>query len=293
MDPRASSPSAHREFCRLLDLFPTSGEFDKTYVKKAKVRGWETFRHLPAGSGREKILDVGSMGGLYAPAYVELWGYAEAHLVGTDSPANGVVTRKDPARGKEYSFPAQRCNIELERWPFPDAMFDTVVCTEVLEHMIFDPVFVMNEMNRVMAPGGHALITIPNTASDSCLTYLVNNMQPGFLRQYFSDPLKSGRRDLDVVANLGHFHEYTGPELDCLARATGFDVLFLGGLTFFPPDLDSFRFRLLKHLVRRLFPRSKRVREDHLVAVLRKKSYTPLEQLPDRYPPPLYRPLTA
>lgn len=280
------------EFRTRLDLFPREAEFDRAYIEKAKVRGWKTFEHLPQGTGTERLLDVGSMSAMYGPAYVDLWGYREVCVIGTDAPPGGVITRTGP-NGRTYSFPAFNCNIELQPWPFPDSHFQTVVCTEVLEHMIFDPVFVMNEISRVLIPGGHTLITIPNAASDSSLTFLVNSMQPGFLRNYLSDALKTGRRDLDVVYNLGHFHEYTSPELAALARETGFEILFLKGITFFPPMLNSLQFKLLRAAAHLLFPRSQRVREDHLIALLRKRTYTPLDQLKDRYPQPLYRPLTA
>lgn len=280
------------EFRNRLDLFPNNTKFDRAYVEKAKIRGWKTFQYLPPGTGTERLLDVGSMSGLYGPAYLDLWNYREAWLIGTEAPPNGVITRAS-SDGRTYSFPSFNCNIELQPWPLPDEHFHTVVCTEVLEHMIFDPAFVMNELNRVLVPGGHALITIPNAASDSSLTFLVNNMQPGFLRQYFSDALKTGKRNLDVVYNLGHFHEYTSAELAALARATGFDILFLKGISFFPPMLNSIQFKLLRAAVRLLFPSSQRVREDHLIALLQKRTFTPLAQLKDRYPQPLYRPLTA
>lgn len=287
-----SSERSETEFRKRLELFPGDNEFDRTYVEKAKVRGWKTFQHLPPGTGTERLLDVGSMSGLYGPAYMDLWGYREVALIGADAPPSGDITRTSPD-GRTYSFPAFNCNIELQPWPLPDQHFHTVVCTEVLEHMIFDPVFVMNEINRMLMPDGCALITIPNAASDSSLTYLVNSMQPGFMRQYLSDALKTGKRDLGVVYDLGHFHEYTSPELAALARATGFEILFMKGITFFPPVLDSLRFKLLLAAARLLFPLSQRVREDHLIALLRKKTYTPLDQLKDRYPAPLYRPLSA
>lgn len=46
------------------------------------------------------------------------------------------------------------------RFPFPDATFDVIWCSEVLEHL-FDPAFAMREMHRVMSPGGRLLVTVP------------------------------------------------------------------------------------------------------------------------------------
>jgi methionine biosynthesis protein MetW len=50
-----------------------------------------------------------------------------------------------------------------EPLPFADASFDVVICLEVLEHLV-DPAAVVHEINRVLKPGGLALLSVPNTA---------------------------------------------------------------------------------------------------------------------------------
>jgi ubiquinone/menaquinone biosynthesis C-methylase UbiE len=44
--------------------------------------------------------------------------------------------------------------------PFPDASFDRVYCTEVLEHLL-EPAKAVREIARVLVPGGRAVLTIP------------------------------------------------------------------------------------------------------------------------------------
>ena len=44
--------------------------------------------------------------------------------------------------------------------PFEDASFDTVLCTEVLEHLP-EPSVVLGEIARVLKPGGRLLATVP------------------------------------------------------------------------------------------------------------------------------------
>ena len=51
------------------------------------------------------------------------------------------------------------CNLE-ERVPMPDASVDTVVMSDVLEHL-FLPKLALAEVHRVLRPGGHALINVP------------------------------------------------------------------------------------------------------------------------------------
>ena len=45
-------------------------------------------------------------------------------------------------------------------FPFANEAFDVIWCSEVLEHL-FDPGFAVCEMQRVLAPGGRLLVTVP------------------------------------------------------------------------------------------------------------------------------------
>ena len=47
-----------------------------------------------------------------------------------------------------------------EPFPFDDASFEVVWCSEVLEHL-FDPAFALREMRRILKPGGRLLVTVP------------------------------------------------------------------------------------------------------------------------------------
>jgi len=46
------------------------------------------------------------------------------------------------------------------RLPFEDARFDTIILSDVLEHLP-EPLLLWREMARLLAPGGHALINVP------------------------------------------------------------------------------------------------------------------------------------
>src|SRR5438270_10110477 len=43
---------------------------------------------------------------------------------------------------------------------FANATFEAIWCSEVLEHL-FDPGLALREMQRVLAPGGRLLVTVP------------------------------------------------------------------------------------------------------------------------------------
>ncbi len=50
---------------------------------------------------------------------------------------------------------------QCESLPYPDGWFDTITCLEVLEH-VPDERLTLRELCRVLAPGGHLLLTTPH-----------------------------------------------------------------------------------------------------------------------------------
>lgn len=59
---------------------------------------------------------------------------------------------------------AKPCDLNRDALPWADATFDVVVCNEIIEH-IFDTDRLLEEMHRVLKPGGKLIISTPNLAS--------------------------------------------------------------------------------------------------------------------------------
>ena len=60
-----------------------------------------------------------------------------------------------------------------EKMPFADASFDVVICQEGIEHMP-NQLHLFQELNRVLRPGGRAIITTPNYSNlRTRLSYLL------------------------------------------------------------------------------------------------------------------------
>ena len=85
-----------------------------------------------------RILDIGCGDMPYYPLFADL---AEEY-VGTDIEPGPNVTFVCP----------------VEQLEIPDASFDVVLCTQVLEHSR-DPAQALREITRVLRPGGHAFVT--------------------------------------------------------------------------------------------------------------------------------------
>jgi SAM-dependent methyltransferase len=96
----------------------------------------------------------------------------------------GVEIYEQPARAAEArGIEVARVDLEEQRLPWPDASVDVVICNQVLEHLknIWLP---MSEMHRVLKPGGHAVLSVPNLASLHNRILLGIGRQPTSIRVF-------------------------------------------------------------------------------------------------------------
>ncbi len=94
----------------------------------------------------------------------------------------GVEVYEGPAATAESrGIEVARVDLETGRLPWPDASADVVVCNQVLEHLknVWLP---MTEIHRVLAPGGHAVLSVPNLASLHNRVLLGLGRQPTSIR---------------------------------------------------------------------------------------------------------------
>jgi len=83
---------------------------------------------------------------------------------------NELVSRAGVVVGVDLDFPhlckhvniSRRICASLGSLPFADASFDLVTCNMVFEHLP-DPRAILQEMSRVLAPGGTLMVHTPNT----------------------------------------------------------------------------------------------------------------------------------
>jgi SAM-dependent methyltransferase len=88
--------------------------------------------------------------------------------------------------------------------PFPDNSFDNALCTEVLEHAE-NPEILVEEMFRILKPGGVLLATIPFSARVHYAPYDFNRFTRHRLDQMFSAfaevTIEERGNDIAVIAN--------------------------------------------------------------------------------------------
>jgi SAM-dependent methyltransferase len=119
------------------------------------------FARFPIEAG-ERVLDLGCGFGRHAfEAYRR-----GAHVVAVDRNAEEVAQVTSMFRAMQAAgeapagLTAESVRADLLALPFPDASFDVVMASEVLEHIPADD-RAMAEIARVVRPGGRVAVTVP------------------------------------------------------------------------------------------------------------------------------------
>jgi SAM-dependent methyltransferase len=139
-----------------------------------------------------------------------------------------VSVTADGARERR-SYTSDLFNMEEESFPYDDDSFDVVLFCEILEHLLIDPVRALQEINRVLKPGGQLVLTTPNAARRANVVALVAGIN---IYDPYSAHGPYGR----------HNREYTPHELNQLLRFCGFtpDTMFTADSSAWePPTVDG------------------------------------------------------
>ncbi|MEV0633926.1 class I SAM-dependent methyltransferase [Streptomyces sp. NPDC050619] len=110
--------------------------------------------------------------------------------------------------------------------PFAAGSADAVLFSEVIEHLV-DPDAALDEIRRVLRPGGHLMLSTPNLAAWYNRALLLAGVQPVFSE--VSLRAIHGRPGREVV---GHLRLYTARALREFVAAAGFEVVRLAGAPF-------------------------------------------------------------
>jgi SAM-dependent methyltransferase len=119
------------------------------------------FGRFPIGPG-DRVLDLGCGAGRHA--FEALRRGAHVLALDTDQAELRQVAAMFAAMNEAGEVPAGGsagvASADATAMPFPDGSFDRVIAAEVLEHIPADQVAI-NELARVLRPGGRAAITVP------------------------------------------------------------------------------------------------------------------------------------
>jgi SAM-dependent methyltransferase len=181
------------------------------------------------------VLDIGCGDGTAAVTAAPL--LAGHRIVGVDwsqdalrrahaSFAAATGGKGSAGRGACAELTAVRGELTDGGLPFADEAADAVLFSEVIEHLV-DPDSALDEIRRVLAPGGHLMLSTPNLAAWYNRALLLAGVQPVFSEVSLRGI--HGRPGREVV---GHLRLYTARALREFLTASGFDVVRVAGAPF-------------------------------------------------------------
>jgi SAM-dependent methyltransferase len=242
------------------------------YFAAHSVRLIRTMQLIPRGDSNSRILELGCYMQI-TPALRGLLGYGEVSggYMGT---AGGwhrsTATATD---GEEFHCRIDLFNCEIDRFPYEDGSFDTVICCELLEHLQKDPMHMMSEIHRVLKPNGTLVLTTPNAVSIRSLRSVLLGVHPNLFSKYVMPIL---------LPETMHVREYTPKELLRLFADAGFSVQYIDTTAYGPrPGI----YQTITQAIR-LLKRYTRLREDCVYLVGQKTN-----PVGARYPSWLYEQL--
>ncbi|MBI4458694.1 MAG: methyltransferase domain-containing protein, partial [Acidobacteria bacterium] len=189
------------------------------YAMLHRKRLAHTLQIIPRGGPQDRVLELGCYLQL-TPALRKYLGYGEVRGAyygrsgQTHSPSTLSIAEE------AFSCPVDLFDAERDRFPYPDGHFRTVLCCEVLEHLSADPMHMMAEINRTLAPGGCLVLSTPNITGLRSVHAVLHGYHPGFFASYIK-PGEDGRAD------PRHSREYAPREIAILMEAAGFAVELL------------------------------------------------------------------
>jgi SAM-dependent methyltransferase len=185
------------------------------------------YARLGVGPG-DRVLDLGCGFGRHAYQAARLGAAVVAVDAGADEVANVVGTfgamaasgELDPVRARVGAVQGDALAL-----PFPDASFDRVIASEVLEHITDDEV-AMGELARVLRPGGTMAVTVPRCGPEAvnwALSDEYHTIPGGHVRIYRYSQLTTRLRRAGLgVTGSHHAHGLHAPYwwLRCLVGPT-------------------------------------------------------------------------
>ncbi len=242
------------------------------YVDTHLTRLVKTLEITPPGGAEDRILEMGAYLQI-TPALRSKLGYGCVR--GCYYGPAGKIDRRSATstEGESFDCEIDLFNAEKDPFPYPDGHFATVLCCELIEHLTEDPMHLMSEINRIVKPGGHLVLTTPNIGSLRGIAAILEGYHPGVFTAYIRP-----RADGEVEAR--HNREYAPKEIERLLLNSGFTVTLLetGPFRQTPRPEEGWVLNLLER-----FDLPKDLRGDDIYAVGRKTG-----AVRERYPDWLY-----
>lgn len=183
------------------------------YLRQHRERICHTLSHVAIGHSSARALELGSYLQM-AAALEAVLGYPSLRCAyygeAPASEQNSIRLKS----GDSSEFAVDLFDAERHTFPYESGSLDLILCCELIEHLVKDPMHMVLECRRVLREGGTLIITTPNIAS---LKSVAQNLFGDANPQIFSRYNVSGNEP-------PHVREYTPHELQRLMTDGGFAV---------------------------------------------------------------------
>lgn len=163
----------------------------------------EKARALPEGA---RVLDVGA-GQCQYRALFSRCDYRTQDFAEYGGTKSGVSAEQWVYGGIDYVS-------DVASIPVPDASFDVILCTEVLEH-VPEPIAALREFGRIVRPGGVVLLSAP---LGSGLHQEPYHFYGGFTPYFYRKFLNELGFEPPNIRSLGGLFKHTGQEVGRVGR---------------------------------------------------------------------------
>lgn len=175
----------------------------------------DVLKHRPLSAGPQTVLEIGAFFGVVCIALASL-GY---EVTAADIPEYIEL----PEQVERYArFGIKTKGVRLEQFvlPFEDEQFDVIIMCEVLEHLNFNPLPLLKEINRIGKPGSIFYLSMPNAVHVFNRFLFARGKQTGLQIREFFEQLDAKN---SLMAN-GHWREYTADETRELLEPLGYRI---------------------------------------------------------------------
>lgn len=175
----------------------------------------DVLQYRPLAAGPVRVLELGAFFGVNCMALRSV-GY---EVTAADMP-EFIDNPVQVERYAQYGITTKGVRLEEFVLPFNDDSFDVIIMCEVLEHLNFNPLPLLKEINRIGSLNSIFYLSLPNVAQIRNRIAAAKGKALGIsVAEFFTqlDP-----RSSEIVN--GHWREYTGPEIRDILERLGYRI---------------------------------------------------------------------